>query len=153
MHAVLHWKLGGNLMAKKKSRWGKAAAVGAGLPAGVIAGEIIGNALGQVLADGVEYLGKRKGKGKRKWLAARSDAAETLLRTLRVGGGQDVADLVRTTGIPLGLIMRAVTDAQTFGLVKVSTADAMVELTDVGTRTTVALESSTRDEVGKVIES
>ena len=141
-------------MSKKKSRWGKALTAGAGLPAGVIAGEIIGNALGQVLADGVQYLGKKKGKSRRKFLAARNDASETVLKTLRVNGSQDVADLVRATGMPLGIVLRALTDVQTFGLVKVSSSAGTVELTDVGTRTTAALESFTQDdEGGKVVES
>ena len=139
-------------MAKKKNRWGKALTAGGG-PAGVIAGEIIGNALGQVLADGVEFLGKKKGKGKRRWLA-RADGAEMILKTLRFHGRQDIPDLVRLTGLTLGAVLRALGDAQAFGLVKFSAADSMVDLTDPGTRTAVALESHAQgEEEGKVVES
>ena len=137
-------------MAKKKGRWAKDAR-GVALP--LMAGEIIGNALSQVLADGMGYIGKRRGKKKGKWLG-NGDPAEAVVRTLATSGAQSVPDMVRATGFRLTSTLRALHELQEFGLVKVAGEDKTITLTAAGTRTATAMEGNAlRKETGKIVES
>ena len=127
-------------MAKKKDRRAKDAQAVA-----------LGNALTQ-LANGMGYVGKKRGKKKGRWLDG-ADPAEAVVRSLATNGAQSVPDVVRATGFRLTSTLRALHELQEFGLVKVAGEDRTITLTAAGTRTASAIEGGqTPKAKGKIAE-
>ena len=134
---------------KKKKRKGGGVGLAGGAMAGAV-GNVLGNMLGQLLADGVEQLGARGGKGDSE---TRDDVAARALKALSERGPQSIAQLLEATGSGLTPLLEALRAVKDFRLVDFVGEGELVQLTQSGRNAvTVVQKGDIREQAQRLLD-